>query len=240
MKHVIPSLSFLALAFVPPCFANSSQPVTFYDGRSAKVKWDLRDQKPHVSKVEVPLLLEEILPQAKKHWQGEEADFKTLAIVQGSFTKKGAPQKIIFYQYNDSGASGIFGIAVVQNDRLVTNCSYRGEWFKSRTTLHSSWDDRPVRAISIHCTTPLSVPVHFGMMTLPDSSQHFRPVDRIRDTAQIPAEPCIHAVIAVHARILLYQIYCSFLPRRRGNSAASQRLASHRTEVDGEFGFSTD
>ncbi len=102
--------------------------VDFYDGRTRKVVWDMNDRKPTLSKVEADLMIKEVFPKAKTAWKDKELepDFKTLDVFSGCFTRPKTQQRLIFYKYYDGGAGGIFGMAIVENGKLLAHYGYFG------------------------------------------------------------------------------------------------------------------
>lgn len=121
-KLSIPAIAILAISVLPPqsslCAATW---IPIYDARVDTVA-----QEP--SKAEVESIKKLVMPRAKKFWI-EEPEFDLRASARGSFTRKGAAQKIYLYQFSTQGHNmASDGLAVVEGGKLCSHYAYRGGW----------------------------------------------------------------------------------------------------------------
>jgi hypothetical protein len=116
------------LVVLPRALAQNPKPI--YDGRLALTSTKL-------SPSEDALVKDKILPAAQKIWREDESDrgcasgLKTGAIdiARGSFTKPNSDQRAILYTYCSTGHNtALNGIAVTENDKVVSHIVYEGGW----------------------------------------------------------------------------------------------------------------
>ena len=110
------------------CFAQDSKP--FYDARLALHATKLSDS-------EEKLLQGKVVSAARNNWHEQEEDQAceegiqpfAIDITRGSFTKPESDQKAILYRYCSTGHNtALNGIAVIENDRVVSHIAYEGGW----------------------------------------------------------------------------------------------------------------
>jgi hypothetical protein len=95
-----------------------SQAVLVFDG--IKHRNDQANKK--ISPGEDKVLKEKILPEAEKVWKGKhEGDVKVLATAEGSFTARGAKQRLIYYLFCDAAPVYVYGLVVMQNAKPVAH-----------------------------------------------------------------------------------------------------------------------
>jgi hypothetical protein len=91
------------------------------------------DEKPAVySNAEENLIKERVLPKARKHWGGAEVcteEFQIMGKASGAFTKAGAAQTLLFYQFCQVGNGyGYNGLVLVENNKIVGSYVSDGGW----------------------------------------------------------------------------------------------------------------
>jgi hypothetical protein len=107
---------------------------TTLSAQNVRPIYDARlDLKPTSSSTEeVNWLKNQVLPNARRHWQEQdhcEEGFSIMDVATGAFTQAKATQKAYLYQYCDirSGVSNN-GIAIVENKHVVADVMYEGSW----------------------------------------------------------------------------------------------------------------
>jgi hypothetical protein len=91
-------------------------------------------EETKASKQELKVFKREIEPAAVKFWKqkGKECDepeLEVIDIAKGSFTKASSNQEAILYKYCTTGHNfALDGIAVLENDHVVTHILYEGAW----------------------------------------------------------------------------------------------------------------
>jgi hypothetical protein len=114
---------------VPPCVL-AQNPKPIYDGRLALGSTKL-------SSSEDALVKEKILPAAQKRWHEDESDqgcieglnSGAIDMARGSFTKPNSDQRAILYTYCSTGHNmALNGIAIIENDKVVSHIVYEGGW----------------------------------------------------------------------------------------------------------------
>lgn len=122
-------ISILSL-LLAPIHVMAQNPKPIYDGRLSRTPTKL-------SPSEDALVKEKILPAAQKTWhedgsdQGCDAGLNPGAvdITGGSFTRANADQKAILYTFCSTGHNmALNGIAVIENDKVVSHVIYEGGW----------------------------------------------------------------------------------------------------------------
>jgi hypothetical protein len=97
-----------------------------------------------VSGAELMLMNRIVFPAAATFWKAQEKnaecdqgmDSSAIDIAQGSFTKPGAKQKAILYRHCITGHNlALDGIAIIENDKLVSHIVYVGGWDNALGTL---------------------------------------------------------------------------------------------------------
>lgn len=118
---------FLLLSFFVK--VNAQEAKLIYDGRFAP--------KPSsLNPAEQKLWYEKILPSAENYWKDTEDLFYANSgfepvpcdIKTGSFTKKGAKQKAILYNFKNTGQNAfINGIVIIEKNNVVAHIVYNGD-----------------------------------------------------------------------------------------------------------------
>lgn len=101
---------------------SGTETIPVFDGR-------LRPKPAAATPAEVALLKKEVLPAARKAAAGEGCDeqFEILDAAQGSFTREGAPQRIVLYRYCTAGHDmGRSGLVVIESDKVVAHLAVDG------------------------------------------------------------------------------------------------------------------
>jgi hypothetical protein len=91
------------------------------------------EDKPHALGASNESLIKNIaLPKARKHWAGNDAceeDFAIMGAANGAFTKTGAKQTLVLYQFCQTGNGfGNNGLALIENGAVVGNYVSEGGW----------------------------------------------------------------------------------------------------------------
>jgi hypothetical protein len=91
------------------------------------------DEKPAIfSDAEENLIKERVLPKARKHWGGDNVcteEFQITGKADGAFTKAGAAQTLLFYQFCQVGNGfGYNGLVVTENGKIVGSYVSKGGW----------------------------------------------------------------------------------------------------------------
>jgi hypothetical protein len=121
---------FIALwsGLLAPASVRAQEVHTIYDG-----SLELKTTK--LSDAENALIKEKVFPAARNEWHDQEADGvcaegfspEAIDVARGSFTKPNSDQKAILYRYCETGHNfALNGIAVIENDRVVSHLVYEG------------------------------------------------------------------------------------------------------------------
>lgn len=77
------------------------------------------------------LIKQSVLPKARKLWTSEtcEEAFNPVAAVTGAFTRAGAKQTLVFYEYCQTGNGfGNNGLALIENGKIIGSYAGEGGW----------------------------------------------------------------------------------------------------------------
>jgi hypothetical protein len=103
-----------------------AQPATVINDPNAK------PEPVKLSPAEEELIKREVLPKARAHWDENaacEEEYEAIGTARGAFTKPKADQKLIFYQYCQTGNGfGNNGLVLLENGRIVGNYVSEGGW----------------------------------------------------------------------------------------------------------------
>lgn len=88
--------------------------------------------KPVVSPADSALMKRVVLPKARKKWSGNEAcqeDYQVMGEATGAFSRPGARQKLIFYQFCQTGNGlGNNGLVLIENGKPVGSYISESGW----------------------------------------------------------------------------------------------------------------
>lgn len=90
------------------------------------------DDPAAVSAGDERLLKNQVLPKARKLWSDNEAceeQFETAGVARGAFSRAGAKQTLIFYQFCQTGNGfGNNGLVLLEDGRIVSHYVSEGGW----------------------------------------------------------------------------------------------------------------
>jgi hypothetical protein len=85
------------------------------------------------------LIKRQILPKARKHWAGNEMceeDFAFSGSANGAFTRAGAKQLLVFYQFCQTGNGlGNNGLVLLENGKIIGSYISEGGWAQGLKSL---------------------------------------------------------------------------------------------------------
>ena len=88
--------------------------------------------KPVVSPADSALMERMVLPKARQNWTENEActeDYQVMGEASGAFTRAGAKQKLIFYQFCQTGNGlGNNGLVLIENGKVVGSYISESGW----------------------------------------------------------------------------------------------------------------
>ena len=88
--------------------------------------------KPVVSPADSALMERVVLPKARKNWSGNDAceeDYQVMGEASGAFSRPGAKQKLIFYQFCQTGNGlGNNGLVLIENGKVVGTYISESGW----------------------------------------------------------------------------------------------------------------
>ena len=98
------------------------------------------EEKPAIfTDAEENLIVERVLPKARKHWGSDAVcteEFQITGKADGAFTKAGAQQTLLFYQFCQVGNGfGYNGLVLVENNKIVGSYISEGGWAGKAKTL---------------------------------------------------------------------------------------------------------
>jgi hypothetical protein len=121
---------FIAFIATVPVFSQSTIVINTPNSEPSKAV---------LSAAEQALMDKEILPKARKKLAGDACNesIEIAAVTHGAFTKKGADQTLIFYQFCQTGNGlGSAGIALIENGAAIGNyVSAESGWTNNARTL---------------------------------------------------------------------------------------------------------
>ena len=106
---------------------------TVFGQQTVVINDPLKSEKPTaVNSAVENLVVTQILPKARKHWAGNDAceeDFAVSGTANGAFTKSGAAQTVVFYQFCQTGNGlGNNGLVLIENGKVLGSYVFEGGW----------------------------------------------------------------------------------------------------------------
>ncbi len=120
----------LSSALPAPAGSRAQELKTIYDARLAL-------KSSRLSDADDTLFKSKILPAAKNEWREREgaqdclpgSEPVAIDVAQGAFTRPDVRQKAILYRFCETGHNmALNGIAVIEDDRVISHLAYEGEW----------------------------------------------------------------------------------------------------------------
>jgi hypothetical protein len=89
-------------------------------------------EKPHsLDAANENLIKNSVLPKARKYWTSKvcDEDYAIMGAATGAFTKSGAKQTLVFYQFCQIGNGfGNNGLTLIENGKIIGNYVSEGGW----------------------------------------------------------------------------------------------------------------
>lgn len=107
--------------------------VSAYAQQNVVVNNPADEEKPHaLGAANESLIVTATLPKARRHWAGNDAceeDFAIMGAASGAFTKAGAKQTLVLYQFCQTGNGfGNNGLTLIENGKVVGDYVSEGGW----------------------------------------------------------------------------------------------------------------